>query len=53
MSEKDQKNFAKSAPLGRNGKPEDIANLAAFLADDASSFITGQTIISDGGYTLN
>lgn len=45
--------FAKSVPLGRNGKPEDIAELAAFLAADASSYITGQTIIIDGGYTLN
>lgn len=35
--------------LGRYGLPEDIANLVAFLASDEASFITGQTIISDGG----
>jgi NAD(P)-dependent dehydrogenase (short-subunit alcohol dehydrogenase family) len=39
-------------PLGRIGKPEDIANLCAFLASDESSFITGQTIIIDGGGSL-
>ncbi len=39
-------------PIGRMGKPSDIANLAAFLVSDESNFITGQTIVSDGGYTL-
>lgn len=42
----------KAIPLGRFGLPEDVANLAMFLASDASSFITGQCIIIDGGYTL-
>jgi 3-oxoacyl-[acyl-carrier protein] reductase len=39
-------------PLGRMGKPIDIANLIVFLASDEASFITGQTIVSDGGYTI-
>ena len=39
-------------PLGRMGKPLDIANLVVFLASDEASFITGQTIVSDGGYTI-
>jgi len=35
-------------PLGRLGKPEDVANLALFLASDASSYISGQTIAVNG-----
>jgi 3-oxoacyl-[acyl-carrier protein] reductase len=39
-------------PIGRWGQPEDIAELVAFLVGDKASFITGQCIVSDGGYTL-
>jgi 3-oxoacyl-[acyl-carrier protein] reductase len=42
----------KAIPVGRMGLPQDIANLVVFLASDKSSFITGQCIVSDGGYTL-
>lgn len=38
-------------PLGRFGKPEEIANLILFVLSDAASFITGQIICADGGYT--
>lgn len=38
-------------PIGRIGTPEDIAAVVSFLASDAASFITGQAICSDGGFT--
>ena len=43
--------LARSQPYPRAGQPEDIANAALFLASEASSFITGQTIVVDGGAT--
>ena len=39
-------------PFGRVGTPEEVANVAAFLCTDRASWVTGQTIIVDGGYTL-
>ena len=42
----------KAIPIGRMGKPRDIANLVIFLAGGEADFITGQCIVCDGGYTL-
>ena len=39
--------------IKRRGTPEDIGNLVVFLASDASSFITGQTIEIDGGWAMH
>ncbi|PIR95973.1 MAG: short-chain dehydrogenase [Candidatus Doudnabacteria bacterium CG10_big_fil_rev_8_21_14_0_10_42_18] len=39
-------------PLQRMGKPDDIANVVVFLASEKAAYITGQTIIVDGGWTL-
>jgi 3-oxoacyl-[acyl-carrier protein] reductase len=36
-------------PLGRYGKPGEVANLFAFLASDEASFITGESVVIDGG----
>ncbi|HEY4196604.1 MAG TPA: SDR family oxidoreductase [Mucilaginibacter sp.] len=41
----------KKYPLSRYGVPEDIAAICLFLLSDASSWITGTTIVADGGYT--
>lgn len=39
-------------PLGRTGRPTDIANLVAWLASDESGYINGETIVIDGGLTV-
>ena len=39
-------------PLGRMGAPEDIANAVAFLASDEAAYITGQTMVVDGGMVM-
>ncbi len=43
-------NFDK-IPLGRAAEPEEIASVVVFLASDAAKFITGQTVLVDGGFT--
>jgi 2-hydroxycyclohexanecarboxyl-CoA dehydrogenase len=44
--------IAKVYPLRRLGRPEDVAGAVVFLASDAASFITGQTLSVSGGYTM-
>ena len=52
VSRSEMSGMLNSIPLGRLGRPADIANLALFLASDASSFITGQNFTVDGGETI-
>ncbi|MHB1348101.1 MAG: SDR family NAD(P)-dependent oxidoreductase [Candidatus Humimicrobiaceae bacterium] len=47
----DENKFLETFPLGKYGKPEDIANAALFLASDESSFTTGSMVTVDGGAT--
>jgi len=48
-SEEEKRRVLNSIPLGRLGKPEDVANVVLFLASDEASYITGATIDSNGG----
>ena len=41
-----------TTPLRRLGEPADIGGIAVFLASKAAAFITGQTIVADGGVTI-
>ena len=43
--------WMKSEPIGRFGRPEDIAYGALYLASDEAAFVTGSELVIDGGYT--
>jgi glucose 1-dehydrogenase len=48
----EMENVLKRIPIGRIGKPEEIANVVEFLASDKASYVTGTTFLVDGGMTL-
>lgn len=52
LSEEVKKEWAKQIPLRRGGTPEDVANVAVFLASDLSSYVTGQVIHCCGGMNM-
>ena len=52
ISDEQLKKDLDSYPLGRFGKPEDIAHAIVYLLSDASSWVTGHTLVVDGGTTL-
>jgi 3-oxoacyl-[acyl-carrier protein] reductase len=52
ISDEDRKTFADDTPLGRTGTAEEVAEAIYFLASPKSSFITGQVLAVDGGYTI-
>ncbi|HLF41262.1 MAG TPA: SDR family oxidoreductase, partial [Acidimicrobiia bacterium] len=52
-NEKLIESLKRGIPLGRLGRPEDIASAVAFLASDDAAFITGQTLSVSGGLTMS
>ena len=50
--EKVRQAFIDRQPMGRLGKPEEIAAIAVYLASDESAFATGQAFIVDGGFAM-
>lgn len=52
LPEKAKEEFINNIPLGRTGKPQDVANTILFLASEYSDYITGQVIHIDGGMVM-
>ncbi len=51
LSPDQRQGIGATTPLGREGTPEEVANVVLFLASDEASFVTGAEIVADGGYT--
>jgi 3-oxoacyl-[acyl-carrier protein] reductase len=52
LPEKVKEDYLAQIPLKRGGTPEDVANVVAFLASDAASYVTGTTLIVSGGLVM-
>jgi 3-oxoacyl-[acyl-carrier protein] reductase len=53
LPEAARKGFLDGIALGRPGTPDDVAGVVTFLASDAARYVTGQTIVVDGGYLMH
>jgi NAD(P)-dependent dehydrogenase (short-subunit alcohol dehydrogenase family) len=45
--------YERTTPVGRIGRPDDVADVMVFLCSDLARFVTGQTVVVDGGMTLH
>ena len=52
LGEDTRRMLVEETPLGRLGRPEDIAEAVAFLASEKAAFITGQVLTADGGFVV-
>lgn len=52
LSTEIKEKMLQAIPLGRFGEPDEVANIAAFLASEDAAYITGQIIVIDGGMTM-
>lgn len=50
--ERQRTRMERAIPLGRLGEPDDIAGVAVFLASDAGRYVTGQSVVADGGLVI-
>jgi len=52
MPEQARAHYLATIPLGRAGTPEDVSGVVSFLCSDAARYVTGQTIVVDGGFLM-
>ena len=51
LKPEEQTKLSSEVPLGRFGQPEEIAQVVLFLSSDENTYISGQNIVADGGFT--
>jgi 3-oxoacyl-[acyl-carrier protein] reductase len=52
MPEQARAHYLATIPLGRAGTPDDVSGVVTFLCSDAARYVTGQTIVVDGGFLM-